>query len=101
MKTKKYYNVDNISYYDTKTGKWLRGKEAIKHMRCIRSGDSNWDLYLEEESGWIYYIAVVPGCHSGFWGTVEHFKRRYGHDSNTKIEKQINDYYWSENGYTL
>ena len=80
MKTKKYYNVNNISYYDTKTKKLLRGKEAIKHMRCIRNDGGNWDLYLDEKSGWIYYVAVVPSCHSGFWGTIEYFKRRYGHD---------------------
>lgn len=74
MKT--YYNVDNISYYDEKAGKWLHGHNAIKHMKCIRSGDSNWDLYLDKKSGWIYYVAVVPSCHSGFWGTIEYFRRR-------------------------
>ena len=100
MKT--YYNVNNISFYDAKTGKWLRGREAIKHMRCIRSGDSNWELYLDEKSGHIYYVAVVPDCYSGFWGTVKHFKKRYGHDHD--IEKRINDYYWEQleencNGY--
>ena len=75
---KKFYNVNNISIQ--RNNKWLHGHDAIKYMRCIRSGDSNWDLYLEEKSGWIYYIAVVPGCDSGFWGTVEYFKKRYGHD---------------------
>lgn len=95
-----YYNVSNISFYDAKNNKWLYGYSAIKNMKCIRNGDSNWDLYLDEESGHVYYVAVVPDCDSGFWGTIECFKRRYGHD----IEKQINDYYWGEleencNGY--
>ena len=49
-KMKTYYNVDNISYYDEKAGKWLHGHDAIKHMKCIRSGDSNWDLYLDEKA---------------------------------------------------
>jgi len=76
---KKYYNVNNIRYYDAKNKKWLQGNEAIKRMKCIRSGNSNWDLYLDEE-GWIYYVAAVPDCSSGFWGTVEYFQKRYGHD---------------------
>jgi len=80
MKNKKYYNIKNISYYDTKTNKWLYGEDAIKHMKCIRHDGGNWDLYLDEKRGRIYYIAVVPDCHSGIWGTVKYFKRRYGHD---------------------
>ena len=80
MQTKKYYNANNISYYDTKNNRWLHGHDAIKYMKCIRSGDSNWDLYLDEKNGWIYYVAVVPGCDSGFWGTLKYFKRRYGHN---------------------
>ena len=80
MQTKKYYNVNNVSYYDTKTNKWLYGHDAIKHMKCIRSDDGNWDLYLDKDSGCIYYVAVVPDCYSGIWGDIKYFKRRYGHD---------------------
>jgi len=80
MKTKKYYNVNNVSYYDTKTNKWLYGHDAIKYMKCIRSDDGNWDLYLDKDSGCIYYVAVVPDCYSGIWGDIKYFKRRYGHD---------------------
>jgi len=75
---RKYYNTYNISIQ--KNNKWIHGHDAIKYMRCIRSGDSNWDLYLEENSGWIYYVAVVPDCHSGFWGTIKDYKKKYGHD---------------------
>ena len=78
MKTKKYYNVNNVSYYDTKTNKWLYGHDAIKYMKCIRSDDGNWDLYLDKDSGCIYYVAVTPSCYSGFWGTIKYFKKRYG-----------------------
>lgn len=80
MQTKKYYNVNNVSYYDTKTNKWLYGHDAIKYMKCIKSGDGNWDLYLDKDSGCIYYVAVVPDCYSGIWGDIKYFKRRYGHD---------------------
>lgn len=78
MKSKKYYNVKNISYYDEKNNQWLYGEDAIEHMRCIRSDDSNWDLYLDEKSGCIYYASVVPSCQSGLWGTLKYYKRRYG-----------------------
>lgn len=77
---KKYYNIKNITFYDEKNNQWLYGEDAIKHMKCIKSNDGNWDLYLNEKTGWIYYIAVVPDCHSGVWGTIKYFKRRYGHD---------------------
>lgn len=76
---KKYYNVNNIRYYDAKNKKWLQGNGAIKHMKCIRSDNGNWDLYLNKNTGWIYYVSVYPDCHSGFWGTVEYFQKRYGH----------------------
>lgn len=73
---KKYYDTHRISIL--KNNKWVHGRDALKHMKCIKSNSGNWDLYLDENRGWVYYVSTNPSCHSGFWGTVKQYEKKYG-----------------------
>lgn len=43
--------------------------------KFFETGDSNWDLYIDENS-YLYSIAKEPGCKSTHYGDLNYYKRR-------------------------
>lgn len=61
-----------------------------ENMVNIVKEKSNWHLYYEEKTNFIYSIAVVPSCKSSTFGTVSYFKKWY--NFRKKMNPDINEY---------
>ena len=51
------------------------GIDTEKMVKITTGKDSNWALYLKEESDAIYSVAVVEGCNTSTFGNVHHLAK--------------------------
>lgn len=66
------------------------GIDLEKMIKITTGEDSNWALYLKEESGAIYSVAVVEGCNTSTFGNTHHLAKvcRMGYYKENNFTKE-------------